>query len=221
MIFGIILIMFGYSVFYWGIHHFPCWDCPNCDPKNPGCRYSLLELLGVPTSWNMPKYGPVGLTVGQQAQAGDQGQQQQNPENQTTPNPLTGGSGSNSGWGNSILQGINAPTSFNNQNKLNAWNKCEGNLDGHSGLGINNPFNITADSYQPATHGNATVNSAGVQSFATLTAGIQGTIAKLQEPFAAAIVKNLQNDGTFSAFANAVGSSGWGTSGSCIASSGS
>lgn len=214
MIFGIGLAAFGYAVFYWGVHHFPGWDCPTKD----GCRYSLLELLGVPKNWNFTKYPSVGFTPGQQAQAGDQGTQAQNPENQTTPNPLTGGSGG-SGWGNGILQGLGAPCSFNNQNKMNAWNQCEGNLQGHSGLGINNPFNITVDSYQSATKGDCgTVNSAGVQCFSTMTLGIQGTIAKLNEPFASGIKSNLINDGSFGDFANAVGSSGWGTNGSCIAS---
>jgi hypothetical protein len=210
MIFGIILSAAGYSVLYWGIHHFPGWDCPT----KTGCRYSLLELLGVPKKWGIPNYPSVGLTAGQQQQAGNQGTQPQTPENQTTPGSL---GSSSTGWMNSLLSGLGAPTSFNNQNKCNAWNACEGNLQGHSGLGINNPFNITADSYQPATHGDFAVNSDGVQSFSTLTAGIKGTIAKLQEPFAAAIKSNLVTDGTFSDFANAVGSSGWGTSGSCIA----
>jgi hypothetical protein len=220
MIFGIGLAAVGYSIFYWGVHHFPGWDCPTKD----GCRYGLLELLGVPTSWNMVgqtanRYASVGLTPGAQEQAGNAGSQPQQPENQTTPSALTPSGG---GWINSILTGLNAPTSFNNQNKCVAWNACEGNLQGHSGLGINNPFNITADSYQSATHGDGgAVNSDGVQSFSTLTAGITGTIAKINEPFARAIRNNLVNDGTFSAFATAVGSSGWGTSGSCIGSHGS
>ena len=175
MIFGIALSAIGYAIFHWGIHHFPGWDCPTGN----GCRYSLLELLGVPKSWNIPKYGAVGLTSAQpQTQA-------QNPENTTTPSALTPGGG---GWINGILSGIGAPQSFNNQNKLTAWNNCEGNLQGHSGVGINNPFNITADSFQPATHGDlGAVNSNGVQAFSTMTAGIAGTIAKLNEPFAAAI----------------------------------
>lgn len=213
MIFGIGLAAVGYSIFYWGVHHFPGWDCPT----DNGCRYSLMELLGVPKSWNLPKNASVGLTPGSPSQ--QSGSQPQSPENQTTPSALTPGGG---GWINSILTGLQAPTSFNNQNKLVAWNACEGNLQGHSGLGINNPFNITADSFQPATHGDGgAVNSDGVQSFSTLTAGIAGTIAKINEPFARGILNNLKSDGAFSGFASAVGSSGWGTSGSCIGSHGS
>lgn len=208
MIIGIGIGVVGYAVFYWGLHHFPGID--------GGKRYSLFTLLGIPEAWGLAKGGQVGLTSGGQLTTElTNDTQPQTPENQTTPSNLTGGGN----WQASMLQSINAPTSANNVHKMTAWNACEGNLQGHSGLGINNPFNITADSYQPATKGDTAVNSAGVQSFSTLTAGIQGTAAKLQEPFASAILKNLQSDGSFSAFANAVGSSGWGTSGSCIAGS--
>ena len=211
MIFGIGITVVGYAVFYWGLHHFPGVD--------GGKRYSLFTLLGIPESWGLTPGGQVGLTPGGQLTTElTADTQTQNPENTTTPNNLSGGGGD---WMGGILSGLGAPNSANNQAKLNAWNACEGNLGGHSGLGINNPFNITADSYQPATHGTGAVNSAGVQSFSTMTLGIAGTIAKINEPFASAIKSNLVSDGSFSAFAAAVGSSGWGTSGSCIASKGS
>jgi len=214
MIFGIVITLAGYSIFYWGVHHFPGWDCNACPPKNDCCRYSLLELLGVPKAWGIAKYSSVGITPGNQPPATTQ---QQNAENQTTGGGLTN-SNSPFPWLNSVLQGLNAPTSFNNQNKLSAWNACEGNLQGHSGMGINNPFNTTLNCC-----GGISVpgNSAGVKSYPTLTAGIQATVQTLQSPRYKAIVSNLVNDGTFQAFANAVGSSGWGTSGSCIARSGS
>jgi hypothetical protein len=208
LIFGIGIGAFGYAVFYWGVHHFPGID--------GGQRYSLFTVLGIPQAWGMSKVGPIGLTPGGQLTAEyNNDTQTQNAENTTTGNNLTGSSGN---WIGNILSGLGAPGSNNNVAKLNAWNACEGNLQGHSGLGINNPFNITADNYQPATHGDlGAVNSDGVQSFSTMTLGIQGTIAKIGEPFAKAIKANLVNDGTFSAFASAVGGSGWGTSGSCIA----
>lgn len=226
MIFGFVIASFGYAVFYWGVHHFPGWDCPT----NNGCRYSLLELLGVPKTWNIPKYGRVGLTPGGQL---IQPNQSQNPENTKTPSALTPGGG---GWINSVLDGVGAPKSFNNQNKLTGWNNCEGNVQGHSGTGINNPFNITADHYQPDTQGDlGAVNDAGcgpgmyspgtktcgVQAFSTMTLGIKGTIAKLNEPFAAAIKANLVNDGSFQDFASAVGASHWGTDYKCLSTSGS
>lgn len=211
MILGIGIGVFGYAVFYWGVHHFPGVD--------GGKRYSLITLLGIPEAWHVSKGGKVGLTPGGRLTselASDS--QQQTPENTTTPNNLTGSGGN---WIGGVLNSINAPGSNNNINKLNAWNACEGNLQGHSGLGINNPFNITADSFQPATHGDlGAVNSAGVQAFSTLTLGIAGTAAKLNEPFARGILNNLRQDGSFSDFASAVGSSGWGTSGSCIAGKG-
>lgn len=210
MIVGIGIGVFGYALFYWGIHHFPGVD--------GGKRYSLVTLLGIPEAWGMTKGGvrEVGLTSGGELSSELANETQpQNSENQTTPSGLTGGGD----WRCGMLQAVGAPTSANNLHKMSAWNACEGNLQGHSGLGINNPFNITADSYQPATQGTGAVNSAGVQSFSTLTAGITGTAAKLNEPFAKAILSNLVNDGTFNAFANAVGSSGWGTSGGCIAGS--
>lgn len=214
MIFGIGLAAVGYAVFYWGVHHFPGWDCPT----NTGCRYSLLELLGIPKSWGTfagqtktGRYGDVSLTAGPEQPPNQT--QAQNPENQTTPGAL---GPNDTGWVNSILKGLNAPQSFNNQNKLVAWNKCEGNLQGHSGTGINNPFNTTLNCC-----GGTSVNSAGVKNYPTMTAGIQATLSTLQAGRYQAVVSNLQNDGTFKAFANAVGSSGWGTSGSCIGTQGS
>jgi len=205
MIFGFGLIAIGYSIFYWGLHHFQNVDC---DTPN-GCRYSLVDLLGIP-SGTIPK----GTQGGVQLSPPDNSTQTQTPNNAQTGN---GFSGSNSTWAGGILSGINAQCTGNNMAKMIAWNACEGNLAGHSGLGINNPFNITADSYQQATHGTGAVNSAGVQNFSTITAGVAGTVAKLNEPFASAIKSNLVNDGSFKAFASAVGSSGWGTSGTCIA----
>jgi hypothetical protein len=207
MLFGIWLGSVGYAIFYWGIHHFPGVDCKS----DSGCRISLIDALGIPAKWNIPKGRPVQLGVPTGAITATQ---QQNPNNNNS-NPMTGGGSGD--WASKLASGIAAPQSA--IAKFQAWNACEGNLQGHSGLGINNPLNITADSYQPATHGDGgAVNSAGVQSFSTITLGIQGTLAKLSEPFASGIVANLRNDGTWPAFANAVGSSGWGTSGSCIAS---
>jgi hypothetical protein len=203
LILGIGVGVFGYALFYWGVHHFPGVD--------GGQRYSLFTVLGIPQAWGLAKGGQVGLTPGGSLTAEYTNQSQgQNAENTTTSNGLTGGNN----WIASILAGLNAPNSTNNVNKLNAWNACEGNLQGHSGTGINNPFNTTL-----SCCGGTPVpgNSAGVQSYPTMTAGITATVQTLQSPRYAAIVKNLQSDGPFSAFATAVGSSGWGTNGGCIA----
>lgn len=201
MILGIGIGVVGYALFYWGVHHFPGVDGGN--------RYSIITLLGIPEAWGVAKGGQVGLTAGGSLTTElTNDTQTQNGENQTTPNGLTGGSN----WATGILQAISAPCSTNNINKMMAWNACEGNLQGHSGTGINNPFNTTLDCC-----GGSSVNSAGVKNYPTMTAGIQATVQTLGSPRYQAVVSNLQQDGSFSAFAAAVGSSGWGTSGSCIA----
>jgi hypothetical protein len=206
MILGVGIGVFGYALFYWGLHHFPGVD--------GGQRYSLFTVLGIPQAWGMKKGGKIQLTPGGSLVSEFQNETQgQNPSNTTTPNNLSGGSGN---WISGILQGLNAPVSNNNINKLNAWNACEGNLSGHSGLGINNPFNTTLD-----FGGGTSVNSAGVKSYPTLTIGIQATVQTLQSARYQAIVSNLQSDGDFGTFAAAVGASPWGTSGTCIAGSGS
>lgn len=115
-------------------------------------------------------------------------------------------------WADVLLAGLNAPNSPNNQSKLAAWNACEGNLNGGSGLGINNPFNTTLD-----YGGGSSVNSVGVKAYPSISVGIQATLMTLGAPRYAAIVANLQKDGPGGEFASAVGSSGWGTSGACIA----
>jgi len=45
MIPGITLIVLGYAILYWGIHHFPGVDCPGQDPN--ACRISLVTALGL------------------------------------------------------------------------------------------------------------------------------------------------------------------------------
>lgn len=47
MIFGVGLLVFGYAVFYWGIHHFQGVDCPAINGKAQNCRYSLTQVLGI------------------------------------------------------------------------------------------------------------------------------------------------------------------------------
>lgn len=114
-------------------------------------------------------------------------------------------------WVSSILAGIGAPVTQNNVNKLAAWNACEGNASGGSGLPINNPFNTTL-----AFGGGTSVNSAGVKHYPDISTGISATVQTLQGTAYKRIVTNLQQDGSGSAFAGAVGSSPWGTSGTCI-----
>lgn len=116
-------------------------------------------------------------------------------------------------WETDILGGLNAPATANNIGKLDAWNRCEGNAAGLSGLPINNPFNTTL-----VYGGGTTVNSAGVKAYPSWSVGLQATLITLQSVSYRGIVTNLQQDGAGAQFANAVGNSPWGTSGSCIAS---
>lgn len=207
--FGFALFAIGYAIFYWGIHHMPGTH-----------RYSLWTLLGLDAFFtvlhpgqhlNIPSGPPVQIqgAFGTGTAPADSGGTL-SPSNSTTPGPI---SGNTSGWQAQILAGLGAPNTDNNQKKLTAWNACEGNLGGHSGLGINNPFNTTLNCC--GTTGS--VNSAGVKAYPTITAGVQATVQTLQSSFYIGIVRNLMSDGSGANFAAAVGTSPWGTSGSCIA----
>jgi len=62
MVLGVGLIVIGYAIFYWGLHHLPNVDCPNKN-KNT-CRYSLPQILGLDKylSSSPPiQYGPKGI----------------------------------------------------------------------------------------------------------------------------------------------------------------
>jgi hypothetical protein len=54
MIIGISMIVVGYAVFYWGLHHFKGVDCP--DGQN--CHYSVITLLGM-DKFHIPHGAPV------------------------------------------------------------------------------------------------------------------------------------------------------------------
>lgn len=54
--FPIITLMFGYALFYWGLHHFPGYH-----------RYSLFTLLGIDTIISSPM---PNISKGIQFQAG-------------------------------------------------------------------------------------------------------------------------------------------------------
>ena len=210
--FGAGLTVLGYAIFYWGYHHFTGFNC----------RYSLWTLLGF-DSYNFSKQFvaehpnvPVQFEGNATTQAITQAQIS---TNQTTGSPLSSSpispvvSTSSGGWQSDILAGIGAPQSASNIRKLSAWNQCEGNKGGASGVPINNPFNTTL-----SCCGGTSVNSAGVKAYPSWSAGLQATVSTLQSGFYVRIVNNLRSDGSFSDFASSVGSSPWGTSGSCIAS---
>jgi hypothetical protein len=57
---GVAMIVIGYAVFYWGLHHFSGVDCPEGGTK---CRHSLVTLLaldrfGIAHGDKIVQYGP-------------------------------------------------------------------------------------------------------------------------------------------------------------------
>ncbi len=116
-------------------------------------------------------------------------------------------------WQLDILRALGAPTTANNVANLNRWNACEGNKAGGSGLPINNPFNTTLP-----YNGAPGVNSVNVRHYLSYADGIAATVKTITGTKAfAPILAALMNDAPTSVFAAAVGNSGWGTSGGCIA----
>jgi hypothetical protein len=115
-------------------------------------------------------------------------------------------------WAVAILQGIGAPTSPNNIANLAAWNACEGNAQGQSGISINNPFNTTLGSQYPG------VNSVGVRNFPSMQVGVQQTVATINQGNMSPIKQALVSDAPRGTFAAALGKAPWGTSPSCVAS---
>jgi hypothetical protein len=114
-------------------------------------------------------------------------------------------------WAADILKALGAPDTQNNINNLAAWQACEGG----DSLQRNNPFNTTL----PAP-GSTTVNSAGVRGYPSFAAGLKATLSTLDGSAYSGIRSALKSNAPRAQFANAVGSSPWGTSGSCIATSG-
>lgn len=115
-------------------------------------------------------------------------------------------------WAIAILQGIGAPVSPNNIANLAAWNACEGNASGKSGLGINNPFNTTLGSQYPG------VNSVNVRNFPSMQVGVAQTVATINQGNMSPIKRALVADAPRSTFAGALGAAPWGTNPQCVAS---
>lgn len=120
-------------------------------------------------------------------------------------------------WGTAILKGVQAPVNSNNLQKLAAWNACE---DGPASQARNNPFNTTLGGYMGASnpYGGVSINSARVQLYPDFNSGVRAIVDSLQNTAAfTPIVRNLQQNGSFSDFVAALGGSGWGTRASCVA----
>jgi hypothetical protein len=120
-------------------------------------------------------------------------------------------------WWNSILSGIGAPQSQNNINKMAAWNWAEDTTNSVSALAWNNPFNTTLPMSGSRTCLVLNASGGGVQCYPSLQVGIAATVSTLLHSDPAygysKIVNNLRNNGSAAAFAAAVGSTPWGTSG--------
>jgi cell division septation protein DedD len=84
VIVGYAFVVFGYAVFYWGVHHFPGVDC---ETQN-GCRYSLWDVMGVPSSWQISHGTPIQINPGGSASASTP-TQPQTPSNAKTPSSAT------------------------------------------------------------------------------------------------------------------------------------
>ena len=113
-------------------------------------------------------------------------------------------------WSIAILKGIGAPVTQNNLNNLAAWNACE---DGVSSQQRNNPMNTTLRGY-----GGSSINSAGVQHYPGFANGVQALVDTINNTPAFQGIKNvLVNNGSLNQLAAAIGSSGWGSSPTCVA----
>jgi hypothetical protein len=60
MFLGFLIFIGGYGIFYWGAHHFPGVDCPNC-PSGDCCRQSLEDVFGIPSAWKISNGWPIKL----------------------------------------------------------------------------------------------------------------------------------------------------------------
>lgn len=116
---------------------------------------------------------------------------------------------SSDSWWQNILEGIKAPDNGVNRSNLNAWQACEG------GTATFNPFNTTL-----AWPGSTCYNSVCVRNYPNFQAGWAATVSTLLQSNMSGIVHALRNSWNRASFAGAVGSSPWGTSGSCIATAG-
>lgn len=80
-------------------------------------------------------------------------------------------------WAQQILVGLGAPATEANLNSLLAWFAHEG------GGGANNPLNTTLN----AAGATGSINSAGVKSFSTPSAGIAATVQTLEGGYSAIV----------------------------------
>jgi hypothetical protein len=130
-------------------------------------------------------------------------------------------------WADALLNALGAPVTPNTEQTIVDWWSAEGGAGPEWGVSGNvtnyNPLNVSLTSgpqgygYDPGTgqfYPGASPtpgNNPPIASFSDWMTGIQATAARLQEPFASQILKDLQANAAESTTASAVGASGWGT----------
>lgn len=105
------------------------------------------------------------------------------------------------GWQQTILKGIGAPDTPQNELFVNDWAKAEG------GSAENNPFNTT----QPVPGALGNYNSVGVKRYASPQQGIAATLATLKNGRYGSILQALRQGTDAKASARALAGSPWGT----------
>jgi hypothetical protein len=116
---------------------------------------------------------------------------------------------SSDSWWFHLTQAIKAPDTPNNRSNLNAWAACEG------GSATYNPFNTTL-----AWPGSTCMNSVCVRNYPNFLAGVSATADTILQSNMSPILRALRGNWNRQAFAGAIGSAPWGTSGSCVATAG-
>ena len=130
-------------------------------------------------------------------------------------------------WAHAVEAGLGLPPGGNDDQTLVKWAAAEGGAGPEFGVPNNvtnyNPINVSLTSgsqgygYDPGTgkfYPGATPtpgNSPPIASFSDWNTGIQATVDRLQEPFAAPILAGLKAEAPVSQTAAAVASTGWGT----------
>lgn len=90
-------------------------------------------------------------------------------------------------WQTAVLDAIGAPKTKSNVDFLTSWHAFE------QSNATNNPLNTTAYAPTPATVGTGAINNAGVQNYASPSAGVAATAAFLQMPNYSGILSALRS----------------------------
>lgn len=123
-------------------------------------------------------------------------------------------------WIADILRLIKAPQTQNNTNNMAAWWHCESVSSGpYASTSYNNAYNLeTTTAAAVGFPGYPNLPGYPVAVFPSYQIGLRANVAEMLAN-APQIVAALRRDANRSEFAQAVGSSGWGTSPGCISGS--